>query len=50
MLKPVPPHLRKLVLIATIMVMAFIAFALIIEVSKETSKEMTQAETATDPD
>ncbi len=50
MFKPVPPHLRKLVLIATIMIMAFIAFAMIIEVSKETSKEITQAETETDPD
>jgi len=50
MLKSVPPHLRKLVLIATIMIMAFIAFAMIIEVSKETSKEITRAETETDPD
>ncbi|HOO51968.1 MAG TPA: hypothetical protein PLK94_11830 [Alphaproteobacteria bacterium] len=41
-MKIIPPHLRKLTLIITIMILAFIAFATIIEISKETSKELTR--------
>ncbi|HPQ51419.1 MAG: hypothetical protein KDJ26_00035 [Alphaproteobacteria bacterium] len=44
-LRKIPSHLVKPILIAGIMILAFITFSTIIEISKETSKELTKKET-----